>query len=329
MLPFIVFGIKKKKLLLLFVTCSSFFLGALRYHHQQKTFAACLATINNEPVDIIATVQAIDVTEQRRSKIRSTLTIEQIKPHLTTQSWTAFDKTIQFYTPKKPGFKVGDRLEVKNVQCKKIKNSSFQNYLIKENIAATLFVNNIECKIIDRPRYSLKRWLFYKKEQLFKNLKTKLPPRAHSFFSSIFLGNKVATKNYKELFARWGLSHYLARSGLHVAIFILLWQLILSFIPLPFMYKQLCLLILGIVYFLFSWSSISFIRAFLIFILYRFCTLFNLQMNFLHLLSLVCFFVLLNNPIQLFFLDFQLSFALTFALALLSQLQSQRKISIM
>ena len=69
---------------------------------------------------------------------------------------------------------------------------------------------------------------------------------------------------------------------------------------------------LSILYFILSWPSISFIRAFLIFLFTKYCNLHRHPTHFMHILLLTCCIVLLINPLQLFFLDFQLSFFLTF-----------------
>ncbi len=65
-------------------------------------------------------------------------------------------------------------------------------------------------------------------------------------------------------------------------------------------------------------------RALYTFILYKICILHKRPSHLVYLLSLVCFFVLLDNPMQLFFLDFQLSFTLTFALAWFNQISSRK-----
>ncbi|HSW73575.1 MAG TPA: ComEC/Rec2 family competence protein, partial [Candidatus Limnocylindria bacterium] len=150
-------------------------------------------------------------------------------------------------------------------------------------------------------------------------------PTAH-LFSSIFLGNKYARKKdiepLKEHFTTWGVTHYLARSGLHMVIFTITWHTLLTFIPLAFALKEALLIALVIIYALLSWTTISFTRALLLFLIHRLCSLLRLQTDLLYLLTLVALAILFDNPLQLFFLDFQLSFGLTFALAYFGQLQT-------
>ncbi|MGB8366809.1 MAG: ComEC/Rec2 family competence protein, partial [Candidatus Babeliales bacterium] len=168
------------------------------------------------------------------------------------------------------------------------------------------------------------------KQRLFKNIEKKMSSKTFLFFSSLFLGNRTIQKekiqSMSEQFKKWGISHLLARSGIHLTIFIFTWQAIFSLIPLSFALKQYILILISIVYFIFSWPSISFIRAFSIFMLYQLCTIINRPTHFLHFCLLTCFLFLIFNPMQLFFLDFQLSFSLTFVLGWFNQLY-QRKLS--
>ena len=157
-----------------------------------------------------------------------------------------------------------------------------------------------------------------KRNTTYEKLSKKLSRKTATFFSSIFLGTKAFSPidKTKEAFGFWGLAHYLARSGLHIVLLIFAWSLLLNIIPLPFWQKRIILLCVTLFYTALTWSSISFMRALGVFILYEVGRIFKYQMNFLHILSFVCITILISNPLQLFFLDFQLSFALTFALVL-------------
>ena len=163
-----------------------------------------------------------------------------------------------------------------------------------------------------------------KKNELLYSLKNKMNASSFTFFSSLFLGNKTNSFHYEKLkdhFKRWGLSHYLARSGLHLILFIALWQFLLRFIPLAFIIKHLILSCIVVLYFIFSWPSLPFIRSCITYFVYFIYILCNKQIDSLHILTLVTWLILLSNPVQLFSLDFQLSFGLTFALIWFSRLQ--------
>ena len=149
-------------------------------------------------------------------------------------------------------------------------------------------------------------------------------------FCSLFLGESNQNKNFIEKeklkFKVWGIVHHLARSGLHLAIFILCWVFLLHFLPLSFMVKHLFLLIISLIYFFLSTPSISFIRAFHLFLLFTLSSLLKVPMTAFHAIILSSLITLLYNPYQLFFLDFQLSFYLTFCLAWLARLNKQKNI---
>lgn len=234
------------------------------------------------------------------------------------------------FTQKKPAFSAGDIIFCKDLLIKKSNNKSFRNYLYKQAIVGTAF--KFQCcpeRIIKK--FSINSWLDFHKERIFNGIKKKMSSGAFAFFSSLFMGDKNRVKQtiekYKTSFQTWGISHHLARSGLHLVLFVLVWHLLISLLPLHFSVKTLCLTFLCCVYYLLTPPSISFVRAFLLFLLYKFCNLFDLQVNAIHLICFVSCIVLLSNPFQLFFLDFQLSFFLTFCLAWLSYLDRKKRTS--
>ncbi|MBD3272914.1 hypothetical protein GF385_00995 [Candidatus Dependentiae bacterium] len=164
----------------------------------------------------------------------------------------------------------------------------------------------------------IKQFIYKARQKIYFKIKQKLNKKSFCYFSSIFLGNKKTniSAQQKNIFNIWGISHYLARSGLHIIIFIIIWKIILNLIPIPIRIKNIFLFLTLLIYLALSWPSLSFLRAFFIFILYMIGILFNKQTNFSHILIVICILILIKNPIQLFFLDFQLTFFLTFALSI-------------
>jgi competence protein ComEC len=194
-------------------------------------------------------------------------------------------------------------------------NPTFSKYLLKRGAISTIFLYYPNYRIIKKSKNSFSRWICNKRAEIFEKIKDKMPRKTFAYFSNIFLGTKQKPiKKARHYFQYWGISHHLARSGLHIALFILTWGFILSLAPIPFLIKHLLLILLCTLYALLSWTSISFIRAISIFFLYEAGKIFNKQTNIMYFLFLVALTVLVFNPIQLFFLDFQLSFGLTFAI---------------
>lgn len=236
---------------------------------------------------------------------------------------------LQIFTIKESKVQIGDSILIKNISIKKPGHGEYQLYLKKEGISATSFVDKFDPKIEYRPLFSLSNWLHNKKITMLTHFKKRLSPIALTLYASLFLGEKGSYKSILERIQnqckQWGILHYLARSGLHLVIVLSVYEKILRAMPLPFTLKQIILLLLAGIYFLLSWPSISFIRAFIVFLLYKLFMLTYNQINFLHILNLTCILILVANPYQLYFLDFQLSFCLTFALAWINQYKTLKK----
>ena len=197
----------------------------------------------------------------------------------------------------------------------------FNHYLAKEGCAGSVFTTRPWARTLHRPIVSIKRMLNAFRQKIYCSLFFRLNRQTFNFFSSIFLGLKTFAPSdpIKEQFGYWGLSHYLARSGLHIVLFIIIWNWILCYLPLSFIFKNSLLLAIAYVYALLSYSSISFLRAIYVFYLFQIGKLSqSSSLSFAHLLTIVGLMVLLFNPLQLFFLDFQLSFFITLALTLSS-----------
>lgn len=291
-----------------------------RTFHEQTahgTFTAQGEIVNLEPSDNPRFDQCMTIAVKRliNEKRDSTIPMNQAT-------------TFQIYTRRTKDLCVADQVELRNLTFKHANKSSFQDYLIKEGISASLFINALEYSLVERPAYSFTRFIFYKRQSTYAALRAAMSPQTFRLFSLIFLGkrllNKQPTERIKQHFNTWGVTHYLARSGLHMVIFALIWYMILNLLPFHQRYKHIILLFLSIIYYLLSWQSVSFCRAFIQFLLYKTCVLLFTDAHVLHILTITCLAVLLYNPMQLFFLDFQLSFGLTFALAWFNHLKNQR-----
>lgn len=195
---------------------------------------------------------------------------------------------------------------------------SFHEYLLKEQILGSVFAyGSINCVLISRPQYSITRWLWQLRECIYQACKRKLTPLTFSYVALIFFGNKYQdnSEDLRNMFSYWGLSHYLARAGLHIILFILVWEFFFHFLPIYVLFKRLMLIMMCVTYGLLSWYSIPFGRALISFLLAEAGAFLGHRPTFFHTLTLLCCLVLLLSPLQLFFLDFQLTFGLTFALS--------------
>lgn len=309
----------------LFIISFSFAAGSLLCYQQQQVQQRFLDSVMNKTVSIRGTISCIEKIQNPRFSHRLCIETDQLKRDV----WQKCAETISIYVKNQPDLLVGDYLEINDLAFKQSNNKDFSKYLAKEKITATLFLETFEYMLIHRPVLNINRWLFYAKESLFSRLRSKINRETFQLFSSIFLGNRTAVKKQmdttKEPFKMWGTSHYLARSGLHLVIFVIIWHFILSLLPLTYLFKQLFLILLILSYALLSWSSISFERALLMVLIYKGCLLTRSPSHYVHLIILVTALVLIINPLQLFFLDFQLSFGLTFALAWFNHIEARKK----
>jgi len=231
----------------------------------------------------------------------------------------ACSKQVIIYTKVAPYCNPGDLVTIHDLYCQPATSAKYELYLLKEGIAASTFCNALRITIEEQKVQPWRTWLQDCKLAIIGQLRVSMSPKTFALWSSLFLGYKDAPKNslktVRQNFKYWGISHYLARSAMHSLIFIGLLMWILGKIPINFFIKQSATMVLLIGYFLLSWSGISFLRSFIIFGLYKLCVFTSLQIRPLYILLLTTIGVLIINPAQLWFIDFQLSFGLTCALA--------------
>jgi hypothetical protein len=311
--------IPNKTSVALFFVC--FVLGFVRYNQQALSHASLFESVACQSASFRGIVIESNKIEHPRMKQATLVRVAFFEKN---GDWQPTGFSLQIYTPHVHPVLVGDFIQINNVHIKKTSGSSFDRYLMKEGIGATLFLDHFSHILISRPTFSFLRFVSDTKLRIFDRLQNKMSRENFALFSSLFLGSRSFNKQYirqlSDRFQEWGISHYLARSGLHLTIFTFVWYALLRLIPLSLFIKQLLLIALSLAYLLFSWTSISFLRALYSFLIYGFCNLFMIRSHFLSILALVSFIVLLLNPVQLFFLDFQLSFLLTFALAWISHI---------
>lgn len=224
--------------------------------------------------------------------------------------------TLYLYLPFVEENRVGDEINVKNIIVMPHLKESYERYLYKEGISASIFVQPNSTTLINRPSYSLNRSVHQLRNQLLFKVSQLISVESQGILNTLFFGNRNSeTETIKNSFKYWGISHYLARSGLHLIMLIIVWQFLLSFLPLPFFLKEAIIIILVLIYSIFSWVSISFNRALCMFFLIKTSFFLKRPVHYMHLICLTAFAILMHNPFQIFFLDFQLSFGLTLAIA--------------
>ena len=302
-----------------------FFIGILSYNYKIKPISP-FKNISN--VYLEAKILDKSFLENKFSRFKMIIFVERFYYH---EQWFSGGFLLAVYSQKRNYSWVDDTIICGPVDIKNSEHRDFKNYLQKEGLGGSIFCEELPYQQLERPSFSWNNWIFWQRELLQIKLFKKMSPKTFSLFSSLFMGNKNAVSSkldqYKNDFKLWGISHYLARSGLHLIIFILIWNFLFNFLPLPFKLKHLIILLLTLCYVVFSWSSVSFMRAISIYILYKIGVLFSYRSQSLHILSIICNIFLIYNPLYLFALDFQLSFLLSFCLVWISEIMHQKKLA--
>ena len=312
---------QKQYLALLLAAAAIFFLGALRYQQRADNFSAFHRLIGHRPVQLVARVIDCEPSYRQAGTFVATLAITSDK-NPADKNPAGKDSAIaghRFFANISgcPPFEVGDTVALDRVFFRPPPDGGeYWRYLVKEGLVAHVRARPESFKIVEHPPRSFYRSVSALRNRILESAKKQLAPQTFALFTSIFWGKHAVDQrqlnNIREEFRPWGILHYLARAGLHLTMLIMLLQKSVAFLPLPFMVRTVLGAGLIGAYALLSWSSISFVRAVLVFFLFVLCALLWTPSHGLYRLTLACFLILLCNPLQLFFLDFQLSFLVTF-----------------
>lgn len=308
--------IKRQHILILCGTILFVFLGALRCLQRSEEFYSFFRTVGRGPCRIEACL--IDSEPSFREQGLTIATFEIKNLYIDNKKiLSAAGKRFIITCKQHLYSEIGDLVTINRLFFRQPPiGSDYERYLIKEGLTGHFKLKAENIVITSHPKSSLRRTFYTMRNRIVSTLKTKLSRETFSLFISIFWGkhaiNQRQMETIRSKFRPWGILHYLARAGLHVSMLVLLLGKAISFLPIPVMLRTL--LGTGIItfYTLITWSSISFIRATLVFFLLSLCTLLWLPAHGLYRLTLACMLILLCNPYQLFFLDFQLSFLVTF-----------------
>ena len=244
------------------------------------------------------------------------LKLKKIK--IGTQWQTSTDSFI-IYTRKAGFLKASDTILIPQLELAKITDKN--KTLLQRTKCSALAFHPTFIKRIFRPQISIKRFFQEKKNDIKEKLKKAFKKSEYTLFSSIFLGKKENQELYKirKLFNTWGITHYLARSGLHLALIFILLSALFNILFIPLIIKIFLIFGVCIIYAALSWSSISFTRSLLLMLSYQLCMLLKLPIDSFHLLNLVFLVCIIPHTYLIFQLDFQLTFTLTYSLILINK----------
>lgn len=237
------------------------------------------------------------------------------------------EKKICLFLPTIQAQKIqeGSCLVLYNIQLEQPgKDSDYYRYLLKEGLwAITHGTMYTQYRIIKKPSIS---W----QQKILSSLYKKIHNKASSLFDPLFLGKKekcMQSLSVQHQSSYWGIAHHMARSGAHLAILFGLIMLLLHYTQISFLYRYILCIFLLVSYALISQSSISFLRALCMILLHIAAKIFKRVPSSLHTISATTLVALLHNPMQLFFLDFQLSFGITYIIIWLFNIKNSKTIA--
>lgn len=211
----------------------------------------------------------------------------------------------------------GDHITIKSFKFSSIPKMQFEKFLIKQGILGCAYVSSNMIHLIYRPYFSIARTMALFKNYILHGVQSRLSKETFNVAQPLFWGTSSqsnALSQFDTMCKKWGILHYLARSGLHVAVFIFILSSLLQFLPISKRYNDLLIVALLCVYNSLSWPSISFERALYSACIMKISNWFHKPAHALHTLLLITGFFAVTNPLALTFANFQLSFFITFIL---------------
>jgi len=295
--------------------------GAWRYLSHETTLHYQLSCLCDKPLNLKGKI--LEIGPQPHIVIVDPI---ELKHSSTTESVALPTIPIQLTLHKdNPIVTHGDTIEVSHIWFAYPSQERLIS-LQRKGIIANCYVSRQREIIITPGPLSFFSYFSVSKNNILKKTSASLSPATATLFSSIFLGANFfdtdSTVALRKSFSWWGISHYLARSGLHLVLLASMLHFFACLLPLSYHIKQLILLLCIWGYALLSWPSISFMRANMMIFCNVMCTLIKVPTNNMHFLMCSTIAMLLYNPSYLYCLEFQLSFFLTFGLTIIQHSES-------
>lgn len=194
---------------------------------------------------------------------------------------------------------------------------NYRKYLFEQGITHQLIVentNDINC----HERRSFFTTINKVRDRLIVQANERLHPQIASWQQALIFGNKDELDESVELlFQRWGLSHLLAISGLHVGIIVaLVYVLLIRFFGVTREKTRLIVMLFLPVYALLAGGQPSVWRAALMTLFIIILGTKQIKVSRLDVLSIVFLLLIIINKYIIFHVGFQFSFAVTLGLIL-------------
>ncbi|HSW75910.1 MAG TPA: ComEC/Rec2 family competence protein [Candidatus Saccharimonadales bacterium] len=316
----------KKNNAYLFVVslCLMFSLGILLQIKHQYTNYHSYEHFLKKTVHIAGTI--LQINDSDLTKQQTTILLKTNYIYSANKQVLSLPQNILIFlsTKRAEKFKEGQEIIILKAELMQPEpRCPYETYLIKEHIWATTYIGSQKINILKQAELPL-----YKK--CFNLFSKHLNKSTTSLFNPLFLGKREKNKDILSIqhySLYWGIAHHMARSGIHLVTLFGLIMTLLHYAGIRHSYRYALGALLSIGYFQITFPSISFIRALCMILFQMFSKLNKFTYSSIHALTMTTFLVILHNPLQILFLDFQLSFAVTYIIIWLFQAKYAKTIA--
>ena len=190
----------------------------------------------------------------------------------------------------------------------------YRDYLWKQGITQQLLLTSLEQ--VSCSGHTTLDSIYTLRYQLMHFTATQLEEYTTAWLHALVFGDdSLLDEAMVDVFQRWGLSHLLAISGLHIGIVVaLIYILLIRFSLMTKEKAQTTIMVLLPIYAILAGGQPSVWRASLMVILVILMTKMKQKMNYSDIISIIFLFLMVLNKQIIYHVGFQLSFAVTFAL---------------
>lgn len=308
-----------------------FFIGGM-YRIKQQIAPYTQLFSQKELTQVQCTGTVCDITTYKHPYFKQRITIETDTLHSRIEPSLAYglEAYVYLFFPETESFEIGDEITIHNLALRTPQSRDALIKIVKNKVIGLHFQTKKNTSTHQKTLVSSWQHYFFDiKKRVTNSVCAHMDTATQAFYTSLFLGNKVVaplSMYTTSRFSLWGISHHLARSGLHLIIVIWLWSTCIQRAPVSRSAKHSILILLGLIYYSFSWPTLSFNRACLSFLLYQCCAWIKDSLDPMQAIGWVTLCFLIVSPADLFSLDFQLSFGLTHAIAWFNHTNTKTRI---
>lgn len=219
---------------------------------------------------------------------------------------------------KLPPLLGGEKVAISGIKPVRPSSETYRRYLYNKEIQALCIADSSQVSVIEKAPYYM-RLIALIRNKVRKKAFEFLRPDQAGLLIGILLGDKKHISSLTQTsFAKTGVSHIIAVSGLHVGMLALLGLGLARVLRLKVWQKHLFTIGLVVFYALITGCRPSVLRASLIIVIGIIGWLKGKERHLVAAISAAALILLLYNPFFLFDVAFQLSFAAVFAIAFIA-----------